>query len=163
MEGDVGRFRRRHLVPVPEVDSIEELNERLEEACWQDLERTITGREGTVGQRLDRERPILNNLPCEPHPTWEEATPRVDSKALATVRCNSASCPKTGLGETWGGTIGNITQEVGNYYAPASGDEVDVSFAKLPAAFAAVSNPLSGRLAAQTAAEKGTVRVVTRR
>ncbi|MGH3130553.1 MAG: IS21 family transposase [Gaiellaceae bacterium] len=93
VEGDVGRFRRRHLVPVPEVDSIEELNERLEEACRQDLERTITGREGTVGQLLDRERLILNNLPCEPHPTWEEATPRVDSKALATVRCNRYSVP----------------------------------------------------------------------
>jgi transposase len=93
IEGDIGRFRRRHLVPVPEVDSIEQLNEQLEEACWTDLERTITGQAETVGRRLERERLILNNLPREPHPTWEEATPRVDSKALATVRTNRYSVP----------------------------------------------------------------------
>ena len=93
VEGDVGRFRRRHLVPVPEVSSIAELNALLEQACRRDLERTITGQSETVGQRLERERQILNELPCEPHPTWEEATPRVDSKALATVRCNRYSVP----------------------------------------------------------------------
>ena len=42
---------RRHLIPVPEVASIEELNELLQEACWQDLERTITG----VGTRFSPE------------------------------------------------------------------------------------------------------------
>jgi hypothetical protein len=93
IEGEIGRFRRRHLVPVPEVSSIEELNELLEEACWQDLERTIAGQSETVGQRRDRERLLLNTLPTEPHPTWEEATPRVDSKALATVRTNRYSVP----------------------------------------------------------------------
>jgi transposase len=93
VEGDVGRFRRRHLVPVPEVSSIEELNELLEEACWADLGRTITGRSETVGERRDRERLLLGMLPREEHPTWEEATPRVDSKALATVRTNRYSVP----------------------------------------------------------------------
>ena len=92
IEGEVGRYRRRHLVPVPEVGSIEELNELLEEACWVDLERTITGRPETVGERLDRERLILNTLPREPHPTWEEATPRVDAKALATVARTGTRC-----------------------------------------------------------------------
>ncbi|HTT27614.1 MAG TPA: IS21 family transposase [Solirubrobacteraceae bacterium] len=93
IEGEVGRFRRRHLVPVPEVSSIEELNELLEEACWVDLDRTVTGQSETVGERLDRERLLLNTLPREPHPTWEEATPRVDAKALATVRTNRYSVP----------------------------------------------------------------------
>ncbi len=63
VEGDIGRFRRRHLVPVPEVSSIEELNELLEEACWEDLDRTITGQSETVGERRDRERLLLNTLP----------------------------------------------------------------------------------------------------
>jgi hypothetical protein len=35
----------------------------------------------------------LNNLPREPHCTSEEASPRVDSKALATVRTNRYSVP----------------------------------------------------------------------
>ena len=56
IEGEIGRFRRRHLVPVPEVSSIEELNELLEEACWKDLDRTIAGQTETVGERRDRER-----------------------------------------------------------------------------------------------------------
>jgi hypothetical protein len=93
IEGEVGRFRRRHLVPVPEVGSLEELNELLEEACWQDLDRTITGQSETVGDRRDRERLLLGTLPKEPYPTWEEASPRVDAKALATVRTNRYSVP----------------------------------------------------------------------
>jgi hypothetical protein len=93
VEGNVGRFRRRHLVPVPEVDSIEELCEQREEACWEDLERTISGHPETVGERLERERRLLGNLPRERHCTSEEATPRVDSKALATVRTNRYSVP----------------------------------------------------------------------
>jgi len=56
VEGEVGRFRRRHLVPVPEVSSLQELNELLEEACWKDLDRTITGQSERVGERRDRER-----------------------------------------------------------------------------------------------------------
>jgi transposase len=93
IEGEIGRFRRRHLVPVPDVGSIEELNELLEEACWADLDRTITGQSETVGQRRDRERMLLGTLPKESYPTWEEATPRVDAKALATVRTNRYSVP----------------------------------------------------------------------
>ena len=93
IEGEIGRFRRRHLVPVPEVGSLEELNELLEEACWADLDRTITGQSETVGDRRDRERLLLGTLPKEPYPTWEEATPRVDAKALATVRTNRYSVP----------------------------------------------------------------------
>ena len=93
IEGEIGRFRRRHLVPVAEVGSLEELNELLEEACWADLDRTITGQSETVGDRRDRERLLLGTLPKEPYPTWEEATPRVDAKALATVRTNRYSVP----------------------------------------------------------------------
>lgn len=93
VEQEIGRFRRRHLVPVPSVDSMEQLNELLEEACWADLDRVIAGQTETVGARRDRERLLLNSLPREPHPTWEEATPRVDSKALATVRTNRYSVP----------------------------------------------------------------------
>ena len=94
VEGDgVGRFRRRHLVPVAEVDSIAALNELLEEACWTDLERTITGRQMTVGEALDQERRLLNTLPRERYDTAEEATPRVDSKAMVMVRQNRYSVP----------------------------------------------------------------------
>lgn len=93
VEGEVGRFRRRHLVPVPKVDSLAELNERLAVACRSDLDRTITGRPEPVAQMLARERTLLADLPAEPHDTAEEASPRVDSKALVTVRRNRYSVP----------------------------------------------------------------------
>ena len=93
VESEVGRFRRRHLVPVPKVASLGELNERLQTACLSDLERTIVGRSEPVGEMLARERALLAELPAEPHCTAEEASPRVDSKALVTVRQNRYSVP----------------------------------------------------------------------
>lgn len=71
------------------------------------------------------------------------------SYKLETTTCRAATCPKAGHGTTWGGTIGNITQEVGGYYAPSNGDEVDVSFAKLPNALGPMTKPLAGRLTAE--------------
>ena len=49
MEGEVGRFRRRHLVPVPRVESLAELNALLEAADRADDARHIAGRLATVG------------------------------------------------------------------------------------------------------------------
>jgi hypothetical protein len=80
-------------VPVPKVGSLAELNELLEEACWSDLERTIRGRSEPVGEMLARERALLGDLPREAHCSAEEATPRVDSKAMVTVRQNRYSVP----------------------------------------------------------------------
>jgi hypothetical protein len=94
VEGDgVGRFRRRHLVPVPAVDSLAELNVLLRDACRADLERTITGRPLTVADALAQERRLLGDLPAERHGTSEQATPRVDAKAMVTVRQNRYSVP----------------------------------------------------------------------
>lgn len=93
VEGDVGRFRRGYLVPVPEVDSLAELNDRLAAACIADLRRTIRGRQETVGAALGREAGVLRRLPADPFDSCEHATPRVDAKALATVRQNQYSLP----------------------------------------------------------------------
>jgi len=93
VEGEVGRFRRRHLVPIPELDSLAELNEQLEQACGADLERRISGRRVTVGEALTSERRLLSSLPRERFETAEQATPRVDSKAMVTVRQNRYSVP----------------------------------------------------------------------
>jgi transposase len=93
VEGEVGRFRRRHLVPVPEVDSLRELNERLEDACLGDLKRRIAGRSETVGEAWRREARALRPLPLEDFDPSELASPRVDQKALVCVRQNRYSVP----------------------------------------------------------------------
>jgi len=106
VEGEVGRFRRHHLVPVPDVASLGELNARLRAGCEQDLGRRITGHPDTVGEALAREWPLLRALPDEPAQTAEQTTPRVDSKSLVTVRQNRYSVPVALVGLRVIATIG---------------------------------------------------------
>lgn len=93
VEGEVGRFRRRHLVPVPEVGSLAELNGLIAAGFIKDLDRTIRGRSETVGQTLAAESALLRALPMEAFDAREQSTPRVDSKAPVTVRQNRYSVP----------------------------------------------------------------------
>ncbi|MEV4423686.1 IS21 family transposase [Patulibacter sp. NPDC049589] len=92
VEGEVGRFRRRHLVPVPSFSSLEALNEHLLECCFVDLERTVTGYREPVGERLWQERMVLRLSPGR-WETGEPASPRVDGKGMVTVRQNRYSVP----------------------------------------------------------------------
>jgi transposase len=93
VEGDVGRWRRAFMVPVPEVGSLAELNNRIGGWLIDDLARTIRGRSETVGEALGRELDLLRPLPAEPFDTCEHTRPRVDAKALVTVRQNQYSVP----------------------------------------------------------------------
>jgi len=94
VEGEVGRLRRNHLVPVPAVGSIAQLNELLLDACEYDLGRRIQGRPGTVAEQLAVERPLLRALPQDgPFDATETSIVRVDAKALITVRQNRYSVP----------------------------------------------------------------------
>jgi transposase len=93
VEGEVGRFRRNHLVPVPAVADLAELNARLLAGCEADLARRIVGRQVTVGEAWAQERPLLRALPEAPFDATESAAPRVDAKSLVTVRQNRYSVP----------------------------------------------------------------------
>jgi transposase len=93
VEGEVGRYRRNHLVPVPELRDLAELNAMLLTGCEQDLGRRIDGRSVTVGEAWALERPLLRDLPAEAFDACETAVPRVDSKALVTIRQNRYSVP----------------------------------------------------------------------
>jgi len=77
---------------------------------------------------------------------------------LETTECRVAGCPKTTTFTAFGGTMGNVTQEVDGAYTPKSGDAVDVSFERTPSALAALSSPIAARDAVLADA----VRVVTR-
>jgi hypothetical protein len=93
VEGEVGRHRRNHLVPVPQVADLAELNALLLAGCEADLGRRIDGRPGTVGEAWATERPLLGALPAEPFDSAEAAAPRVDQKSLVTIRQNRYSVP----------------------------------------------------------------------
>jgi hypothetical protein len=59
VEGEVGYFRRNHLVPVPQAQNLEELNQHLRSCCQQDEQRRIAGKPTLVGEALRIEREHL--------------------------------------------------------------------------------------------------------
>lgn len=93
VEGDIGRFRRNHLVPVPEVDSIAELNELIDDYDRADDQRRIGHRLHTIGEAFAAEKTLLTPLPVEPFETGLWLTPRVDRYSQVTVRSNRYSVP----------------------------------------------------------------------
>jgi len=93
VEGGVGRFRRNHLVPVPKVANFDELNKLLRDACAEDDQRRIEGRQQTVIEAWEEESPHLLPLPATRFDTTEVSTCRVDSKSRVKVRTNQYSVP----------------------------------------------------------------------
>jgi transposase len=92
VEGEVGRFRRAHLVPVPSVGSLGELNRRLATARERDLHRTIRGRAESVAVSFAREGQLLRSV-SERYDARETSSVRVDQKGLVCVRQHRYSVP----------------------------------------------------------------------
>jgi len=109
IEGEVGRFRRRHFVPVPAVRRLGELNQELEACIEHDLARRIDGRPETVAAMLWTERGRLARLPVEPFTPAEHASVRVDQKSLVTVRQRRYSVPTRLVGLRVAAQIGAHT------------------------------------------------------
>lgn len=99
VEGEGGRFRRTHLVPVPQVATLAELNARLEKYDGADDHRRIGNRVRTVGQDFALEAPALRPLPAEPFEAGLVLTPRVDRHARVTVRQCHYSVPAKLIGQ----------------------------------------------------------------
>jgi len=93
VEGEVGRFRRNHLVPVPSFASDAELNAWLLECCRKDQGRRAGERAMTVGEAMELERPHLLPLAVEGFPLLEPSWVRVDGKGCVKVKGNWYSAP----------------------------------------------------------------------
>jgi transposase len=93
VEGEIGRFRRRHLVPVPSVASLAQLNQLIAAADIADDGRVITGRPVTVAAAFAAEQPHLLPLPAEPFDCARLLSARVDGRARICVRQNYYSVP----------------------------------------------------------------------
>ncbi len=94
VEGAVGRVRRHHWVPVPQVADWEALNRHLRTACERDDRRCLTDRSTTIAADWAQEQPVLRALPAEPFPTAEVLSCRVDSSARIRVRYSiTTQCP----------------------------------------------------------------------
>ena len=112
VEGEIGRFRRRHLVPIPRVASLVELNERIVAADAVDDARVITGRTVTVSVAFAVELPALAPLPAEVFDTARLLRPRVDTKARICVRQRFYSVPARYVGRRLSTRLSATTVEV---------------------------------------------------
>ncbi|MFI6604156.1 IS21 family transposase [Nonomuraea sp. NPDC050536] len=93
VEGEVGRFRRNHLVPVPVVATLAELNATIDEWDTVDDQRRIGSRAHTVSESFAIERPLLRPLPDDRFETGRVFHPHVNRHSLVCVRMNYYSVP----------------------------------------------------------------------
>ena len=93
VEGEVGRFRRRHLVPVPDVTSLAAMNQLIAAGDMVDDGRVITGRPVTVAAAFAAEQLAMMPLPAEPFDPARLLQARVDQRARVCVRQNYYSVP----------------------------------------------------------------------
>ena len=99
VEGEIGRFRRRWLVPVPRVGSLAELNAMMADADRAEDARVISGRpmiDGrrlSVGEHFELEAPHLQAVADDPFDVVVDLECRVDHKARICVRQAYYSVP----------------------------------------------------------------------
>ncbi|WP_029136889.1 IS21 family transposase [Nakamurella lactea] len=98
VEGAVGWFRRNHLTPMPQVDTLDELNEQIK--VWEaaDEQRRITGHLNRIGDDFAAEQLLLRPLPVEAFDPGLVLHPRVDRSSMVTVRMVRYSVPARLIG-----------------------------------------------------------------
>ena len=93
VEGEIGRFRRNHLVPHAQGGQPGELNELFAAADAADDSRRIAWRDATVGEDFAAEAGRLCPLPEHPYDVATVLHPVVDTKARVVVRRAAYSVP----------------------------------------------------------------------
>ena len=93
VEGLVGYARRNFMVPIPRVNSWEELNEQLLEQCRARRMRRLRGHQETIGERWERDRAAFLPLPASAYEACEKRVARVSSMSLVRYRTNDYSVP----------------------------------------------------------------------
>lgn len=95
VEGCVGYARRNFLVPLPQVESFEELNELLLERCLEHSGKRLESREDrrTIQERHEEERGRLLSLPERPFENLKVVPVRISRYQTAQVDRNRYSVP----------------------------------------------------------------------
>lgn len=93
VENLVGYGRRNYLVPVPKVNTLEELNVELERRCRADLERTLWGKSATKGELLQEELATMLDLPRQTFDARRVTHAMANSLSLVRFDNNSYSVP----------------------------------------------------------------------
>jgi transposase len=98
VEQEGGRFRRTHLVPVPEVDTLAELNERIAAIDAAEDGRQLLGSPATIGFNFAVETEHLNPLPADDFDCGITLTPTVRRDSRIVVRQTYYSVPARFIG-----------------------------------------------------------------
>ncbi len=93
VEGTVKYARLNFMVPVPQVQNLEELNVILETSCRENMKRKLRGRSGTKEELLKEDQAAFLPLPPSPFDACRKADVRVSSLSLGRFDCNDYSVP----------------------------------------------------------------------
>ena len=89
----VGYCRRNFMVPVPKVETVEELNQHLESCCRADLERTLRGKEKAKQELLVEERSAMLPIPSNRFEAHRVEEVHANSLSLVRFDRNDYSVP----------------------------------------------------------------------
>lgn len=89
----VGFARRNYLVPVPNVASLAELNEKLLLACKEDLGRSLRGKPEGKLARLEAERPAFLEMPAQEFEARRIVSATANTLSLVRFDNNDYSVP----------------------------------------------------------------------
>ncbi|UCG04844.1 MAG: IS21 family transposase [Desulfobacterales bacterium] len=93
VEGLVGYCRRNYMVPIPEAETLEALNEKLLADCLSYGDHRIAGREQTVNELYEAEKQYLIPLPDIGFSNLETSGGKVDKYSTVIVDKNRYSVP----------------------------------------------------------------------
>jgi transposase len=100
VENLVGFVRRNFMVPLPNFESFEALNEHLEACCKKRQLTTVRGAQQTIGQRFKEESFLP--LPAAPYEACRVQSGKITSQGLVRFSNNDYSVPTTvGQQQVW--------------------------------------------------------------
>lgn len=100
VEGTVGYIRRNALVPLPEVQSVKDLNDYLIDWCLKEAGRThVPNKSETVLEMWEKEKEYLHPLPTSRFEACKLISCKVNKTSLITVETNRYSVPSSYVGQ----------------------------------------------------------------
>ncbi len=100
VEGEIGYVRRNYLVPVPEAQNFQELNEQILGRCIQSGTHRISGREQSINDLFEQERSHVLSLPSPRFTTVSTLNHKVNKYSTVLVDRNHYSVPTQYVGLT---------------------------------------------------------------
>ncbi|BBM86173.1 transposase [Candidatus Uabimicrobium amorphum] len=85
--------RRNFVTPIPECNSLEEINNKLLEQCLAHIMRQKNKEKITIGEKFQQEKSRLLKLPHSPYNNYKLIEKRVDKYQTITVDHNKYSAP----------------------------------------------------------------------